>query len=78
MSNTEGKWQKRGTYFVFGLFSLCGVLWVGDMWFDLFAIMPLGKIVITLVVLGLIVGGFLMIRRDLQDDDKMRKDGYMD
>jgi hypothetical protein len=76
MSN--GKWQKRGTYAVFGLFALCGILWVLDMWFDIFTIMPLGKIVITLIVLALIIGGFLMIRRDLDDDDKMRKDGYVD
>jgi hypothetical protein len=53
---------------------LAGVLFVLDLWFGIFSEETLGKVIMTLVIAGAVVGIVVAIRGEL-DDDRQKKDG---
>lgn len=70
--------KKYVYYAVVGLVALAGLLFLLYLWLNIMPWEALGKILLTLGVVAGVLVIFIIVRNDLQDEEKMRKDKYMD
>jgi hypothetical protein len=69
---------KLGYYIVFVLAASAAILFLLALWLDIFSAGKIVKMMLTLGLLAMVVVVFVLRRRDLGEEEKMKKDGYMD
>lgn len=65
-------------YTIVALTALAGVLFLLYLWFDFMPWESLGKILLTLMVVAGVLGVFVLVRNDLNDEERLKKEKYMD
>lgn len=48
-----------------------------QLWFDFFAPLVFGKLMVTLVVLGAVVSFIIAVREDMSGEEKLKDDKYI-
>jgi hypothetical protein len=78
MTDSGLKLKKYIYYAIVALVALSAFLFLLYLWFNIMPWEALGKILLSLGVIAAVLVIFVIVRNDLQDEEKMRKDKYMD
>jgi hypothetical protein len=65
-------------YLIVALLALAAVLFLLYLWFDIMPWAALGKILLSLAVVAGVLGVFVVVRNDLSDEERMKKDKFLD
>ncbi|MBI1273054.1 MAG: hypothetical protein GC131_03095 [Alphaproteobacteria bacterium] len=60
-----------------GVIVVAGALGILDIWFDIFSREVFGKFLLTCIIVAGVIAAVLAIRNDIDDEDRKKKDGYL-
>jgi biotin transporter BioY len=64
-------------YSISALAGIAALTFLGTLWFDLFTEATVWKILITCFVLAVLVGVVIAAKEHLLEEDRQRKDGFL-
>lgn len=65
-------------YTLWALMALGAGLYLLYLWFDILPWQALWRVLVTIVILMAVLGVFLFIRNDITDEERMRKNKFID
>lgn len=64
-------------YSIIGIAIVAALTFLASLWFDLFTDATVWKILITCFVLAGLVGVVIAVKEHLQEEERQRKDGFL-